>query len=280
MRCAWQAYLNLLPPWLRSDVDRLGKENLLETRLRIHSPVELITTNGSLWLSRCVTQDDLIFPINIASGYSPWAAATVSRGYITAAGGHRIGSCGRATVVAGEMTGISVLSSLSIRVARDFPGIAQKAAKISGSVLILGPPGSGKTTLLRDLIRSKAEDMLVSVVDERAELFPMAGNDFCFPPGKRMDIITGCSKKQGIEAVLRSMNPQMIAVDEITAEDDCQALLQAGWCGVKLLATAHACNKQDLHTRPVYKPLVKHKLFDAILVLRPDRTCYVEGVDI
>ena len=278
MRCAWQAYLNLLPLWLRADVDKLGKDRLLETRLRNHCPPELITTSGSVWLQRLVEKEDLTFVINVASGYSPWTAETAAQGYITAQGGHRIGLCGRATVTNREMTGISVPTSLSIRVAKDFSGIA---GSVNGeSILILGAPGSGKTTLLRDLIRCRSETELVSVVDERGEIFPTVQSQICFPVGRKTDVITGCTKKQGIEAVLRSMNPQVIAVDEITAEEDCLALMHAGWCGVSLLATAHAANKQDLYRRPVYKPLVESHLFDTLLILRPDRSWRAERIGI
>lgn len=274
MRCAWQAYLNLLPLWLRPDVDKLGVERVLETRLRIHCPPELITTSGSVWLSKIVEKEDLTFTVNVASGYSPWAAETVSQGYITAPGGHRIGLCGRATMVDKQMTGISQPTSLNIRAAKDFSGISESIC--GDSVLIIGCPGSGKTTLLRDLIRRRSGTELISVVDERGEIFPTIQNQICFPVGKRTDVISGCGKRQGIEAVLRSMNPQVIAVDEITAADDCQALLHAGWCGVNLLATAHAANKQDLYRRPVYKPLVENRLFDTLVILQPDRSWRIE----
>lgn len=276
MRCAWQAYLNLLPLWLRNDVAEFGADRLLETRLRIHCPPELVTTSGSVWLKKTVEKEDLTFTVNVASGYSPWTAETAAQGYITAPGGHRIGLCGRATIVERQMTGISFPTSLNIRVAKDFTGIA---ANIHGdSILILGSPGSGKTTLLRDLIRRKSETELVSVVDERGEIFPTVQNQICFPVGRRTDVMTGCNKKHGVEAVLRSMNPQTIAVDEITAQEDCQALIHAGWCGVSLLATAHAANKQDLYRRPVYKPLIESKLFDTLVILQPDRSWRMERV--
>lgn len=282
MKCAWQAYLNLLPIRMRCSVDRLGKDSLQELRLRLNAPPELITANGSRWLEQAVTKDDLAYTVNAASRYSPWSAATAAQGFITASGGHRLGLCGTATVHNGNMTGISVPTSLCIRVARDFPGISQKAALIQGSVLILGKPGSGKTTLLRDLIRQKSNGGVrsISVVDERGELFPYWENKSCFSPGKRTDILTGCRKAQGIETVLRNMSPEIIAVDEITAEEDCRALIQAGWCGVQLLASAHAENRRDLTTRPVYKPIVNSGLFQTLLIMHADKTWHMERINI
>ncbi len=282
MKCAWQAYLNLLPHWMRQEVDRLGCDSLLELRLRIDYPPELVLSTGSDWLQRVVTRDDLLFCINAASSYSPWTASSSASGYLTAPGGHRIGLCGMATVINNEMTAVGSPTSLCLRVARDFPGIGMGAAKRNGSLLILGKPGSGKTTLLRDIIRCKSETGhgSIAVVDERGELFPTSNHKMCFAPGKRTDVITGCEKAQGIVAVLRSMNPEYIAVDEITAEEDCQALIRAGWCGVKLMATAHAGSKADFLRRPVYKPLVSSGIFDTLLVLQPDKTWTLERMNI
>lgn len=282
MRCAWQAYLNLLPVWMRCKVDKLGKDSLLELRLRLNSPPELVTIQGSIWLEQAITKDDLAFSINAASRYSPWAAASAARGFITAPGGHRLGLCGSATVVEGNMSGISVPRSLCMRVARDFPGIAQNAAAIQGSILVIGKPGSGKTTLLRDLIRQKSDHGTgsVAVVDEREELFPYSQNQVFFSTGKKTDILSGCGKPQGIEMVLRNMGPEIIAVDEITAPEDCNALIHAGWCGVRLLATAHASSKEDLLNRPVYKPIVASGLFQTLLILQPDKSWRIERMKI
>ena len=282
MRCAWQAYINLLPIRMRQDVDKLGSQTLQELRLRLNMPPELVSAEGSVWLKDTVSKDDLSFCINAASRYSPWSAATSAQGYITASGGHRLGICGTATTTDGKMTGITELSSLCLRVARDFPGLAKKITAVKGSILILGRPGSGKTTLLRDLIRQKSEleNEYIAVVDERRELFPKIQGDCCFPPGKHTDILTGCTKAQGINAVLRNMNPTIIAVDEITAQEDCDALIQAGWCGVKFLATVHAGSRRDLYTRPVYKPIIKSGLFDTLLILQPDKSWRMERMDI
>ena len=278
MRCAWQAYINLLPHWMRQEVDERGREELQELRLRLGQPPQLVFQQRIDTIPNTVIVQDIAFVINAASEYSPWAAGTVKQGFLTAPGGHRIGICGVCTVADGNISGITLPTSLCMRVARDFTGIAGKAAEVCGSVLIIGPPGSGKTTLLRDLIRAKADagQGSVAVVDEREELFPLYKGQTCFLPGKQTDIISGCPKKDGIEAVLRSMNPEWIAVDEITAQADCDALLHAGWCGVNLLATAHAGSVQDLKTRLIYQTLISQKLFSTVLILRKDKSWTME----
>lgn len=170
------------------------------------------------------------------------------------------------------MTGFQSVDSLCIRVARDYPGVS-RGAPAEESLLILGAPGWGKTTLLRDLARSIAENHTVSVVDERGELFPDG-----FERGKRMDVLSHCPKVQGIHRVLRSMGPEWIAVDEITATEDCDALAEAAGCGVKLLATAHASSVADLQRRSVYRRLLETEVFQQVLVLDADWTWHRERV--
>ena len=280
MKCAWQSYLNLLPHWMRQDVDRLGKENLQELRLRVGFFPDLIFQDSSQKINRIVSDSDLTFVINAASNYSPWAATTISDGYITAEGGHRIGVCGVCTVNKGAVTGIQQMSSLCIRVSRDFYNIASTLSNLNTSLLIIGAPGSGKTTFLRDLIRTLSNKIngSISVVDEREEIFPITKGQTCYFAGDKTDVLSGCTKSVGINAVLRSMNPEWIAVDEITAEKDAQALLQAGWCGVKLIATAHAGSIDELLSRPMYRVLIAEKLFSEIVIMQKDKSWKKERV--
>lgn len=270
MTCAWNELLSVLPQKVRSQAVPYEAE-LQEVRLRLNRPPEFVLgSRFSMGIGK-VSQDDLNCCVNAASRYSPWSAATLSQGYLTAPGGHRIGVCGEAIVKNGAFSGIRCVRSLCIRVARDFPGLSGDIRFRGQAMLILGAPGWGKTTLLRDMARKLAETSTVAVVDERQELFPPG-----FQEGRRMDILFGCPKQQGVETVLKTMTPDFIVVDEITSEDDCASIIQAYGCGVRLLATAHAAGMADFRRRGIYAPLLKNHIFDAFLVLHSNKTFHLE----
>ena len=255
--------LALLPRRMRGE----EFEDVSEIRLRTGQAPRLML--GERWrdLEGKVGDEDLRFVLNAASRYSPWTAASLRDGYVTAPGGHRIGVCGEG---AGE--GIVNLTSLCIRVARDVTGIAE-GLPFDTSLLILGPPGSGKTTLLRDLIRRVSRRAAVSVVDERRELFPEG-----FYRGENVDVLSGVDKPRGIDMVLRAMGPKVVAMDEVTSQHDCDALLRAAWCGVRLVATAHAESVEALANRQVYRPLRQAGLFPKAVVLDCHRRWRMEEV--
>lgn len=196
----------------------------------------------------------------------------LTNGYITIKGGHRVGVCGRVVMEQGRIRNLKNISSLNIRVAHEIKGcgrsIVPHIQDEDGEVLhtlIYSSPGKGKTTLLRDIIRilsngtTKQSGKDVSVVDERfeigAEYLGTIQNDL----GIRTDVISGCPKALGMEMMLRSMTPQVIAVDELCGRKDLEAVQKMAGCGVSVLATIHANEASGLKTsleQPIFKRFV------------------------
>ncbi|MBQ7099576.1 MAG: Flp pilus assembly complex ATPase component TadA [Oscillospiraceae bacterium] len=258
-----QQLLSILPQRLRNADFR----DTRELRLRLGQKPILVTGQGFRELDGAVTDEELRYLINAASRYSPWSAQSMAQGYITAPGGHRLGLCGEG---AGET--LREVTSVCIRVARDYTGIAA-GLPMEGNLLILGAPGSGKTTLLRDYVRQRARRSAVCVVDERREIFPEG-----FDRSGNLDVLSGVEKERGMDMALRCMSPRVIAMDEITSAKDCEGLIRAAWCGVELVATAHAGSLRDLQERQVYKPLLETGLFTAIAVLDKHQSWHIREV--
>ena len=79
-----------------------------------------------------------------------------------------------------------------------------------------------------------------------------------------------------MDMLLRTMCPDTIAMDEITKDTDCEALKKAAWCGVRLIATAHAADTAELRRRNVYSPLLQCGIFTHAVVLQKDKSFRTE----
>lgn len=202
----------------------------------------------------------------------------VQRGFLTLKGGHRIGICGSAVVRDGQVATLRDISSLSVRVARPIVGQAEgllpqlMEGERLQNTLIFAPPGAGKTTLLRDLVRglsdgAVSQPLRLAVADERGEIAAMWHGEPQLYVGRHTDVLDGCDKATAVSMLLRGMNPQVIAMDEITQMGDVEAMIQAVGCGVALLATAHGETMEDLTRRPVYRALCQARVFRRVVLL-------------
>lgn len=281
---AVQQVLRILPRQLQPLGNELSGEEwrrVEELRLRVGHPMTAVLPAGERTLGgEAITSRDLEQLVEIASCASIHAVLPqLQEGFLTVEGGHRIGLCGTAVLEGERIKMLRDLSSASIRIARQFPGIGRDVAVSLmekgrlHSTLILASPGGGKTSLLRDLIRTVsngevAGHLRVGVVDQRGELGAVYRGQAQLDLGQHTDLLSGSPKALGLMLLLRAMNPQVLAVDEVTAPEDVQALLTAGGCGVSLLATVHGADRTDLERRTLYRELMGAGIFRRLVTIQ------------
>lgn len=221
-----------------------------------------------------ISADDVISVLEKATYASLHSVENeLAHGYITVEGGVRIGICGTGIIKNEKLCGIKDFSSLAIRIPHDVVGCSSEACDYINrdgikNVLIISPPGYGKTTFLRDYIRCLSERKFrVSVADERGEISGMNEGVPQFYLGNRTDVMNGVQKSEAAIMLLKTMNPQVIAMDEISDSRDVQAVTAATGCGVKILATAHAGNVSDLMHRRIYAELIEMNIFDYAVII-------------
>ena len=136
------------------------------------------------------------------------------------------------------------------------------------NTLIISPPGAGKTTLIRDITKKLSNEKNVTnilVVDERFEI--AGAYNAMFDLGDSVDVISGSKKSFAFEGCLKTMNPSVIVTDEISKEEDIEEIKQAIRSGVKVIATAHAENVNDLKIKKYLSSLIDGRYFERVVVL-------------
>lgn len=270
--------MQLLPEPYAGQLRREDFNGLEEIRIGIGRPLRLRYAAGEREFWPMAHQEQVEEVLQRTCHHSVYAyAETIAEGYLTIPGGHRIGLCGTGIRSEGGVQSMQNISSLNIRIAREVTGCADDLiGLVQGSVLLLGPPGSGKTTLLRDLIRqlSDRKKQYIGLADERCEI--SAQSDLHI--GARTDVLLQIPKAKAMLMLLRSMRPDWIAVDEITSPEDVDAMEMISYCGVRLIATAHGVDRQDLFHRPLYRRLVDSGIFRQLVVLRPDKSYTLEEI--
>lgn len=291
----YQSILQMFPATERAFFEYTAsrEQKITEIRLRCEKPILVMESEREWFLNKngeytsviseatLMRADMLKRIVQHICSYSRYAfEEEIRQGFITVAGGHRVGLVGQ--VVAekgGVIRTIKHINGLNIRVAHQKKGVGQKLLPYLykdgefRSTLIVSPPGCGKTTLLRDLIRyisngnEYAAGQTVGVVDERSEIagayLGQPQNDM----GIRTDVLDACPKVSGMMLLLRAMSPKVIAIDELGSLEEMAAVATVSNCGVKVLATMHAESLEDLRRREGMDTLLGQKRFEVILVL-------------
>lgn len=276
-----------LEPYLLPEVSRRLRElkkpeaaQVTEVRFRICKPIEIVMAGEGREWPPVMGEREMEELISLLCGRSRYAyEAQMALGYIPLLGGHRAGVCGHAVMENGSFVRMSAISSVCLRIARAVPDAGRTffahlltADGRARRVLLLGPPGCGKTTALRNaaLYLSDEKGLHVAVVDEREELFA-SGNKK--GEGRRIDVLCGAPKAEGMLLLLRAMSPQVIVTDEVGRSEDAAALMETARSGVGLLASAHAEGMRGMLARPMLRRLFETRLFERYIELGKRASC-------
>lgn len=267
-------------------------DRVQEIRLRIHAPLIMVYDGSEYYVTETgrlcrsvqeafiISKNELRETMEYVSNYSLYAfEEEMKQGFITIQGGHRIGIAGKTIVDGNGIKTMKFISFINVRLSHQIKGCASNVLPYlfeNGQVLhtlIISPPRCGKTTLLRDIIRqisngtALVSGINVGVVDERSEIGACYQGIPQNELGIRTDILDCCPKAKGMMMLIRTMSPQVIAVDEVGTREDLEAIEYVMNCGCRLIATVHGSSIEDIKSKPVLRKLVQEKIFDRYIIL-------------
>lgn len=286
--------LSFVAPSLRETLRRFIENErtpVEEIRLRLHRPL-MVEADGR-WMVKqdggrtihpmrawMVSEDEIRKTMELLTESSIYMVEEEMRqGYITLPGGHRVGLVGECVVRHGRLLRIRNVTGINIRIAREIRGIARLVLPHlwhNGRymrTLVVSPPKAGKTTLLRDLVRGISDGdhcgygAKVGLVDERNEVAGCYRGVPQLQIGVQTDVLASCPKIEGIYLMLRTMGPEVVAVDELGHAGEADAIRDLLYAGVSVLATAHADSIEELRQRSMLSRLLRHGGFQRILLL-------------
>ena len=280
MKC--NEIIELFPDILKNPL-QAAKVDLWETEeIRVRAGQCLsVRVRGREWrLEVRYTVEEIRQILSYLANYSLYAyEGEIRQGYLTLPGGHRLGLVGRAVLEGDRITSLTEISALNLRLAHEKKGCADSVISCLWEqdnlcdTLVVSPPGGGKTTLLRDCIRQISDGTkehrgrTVGVVDERSEIAGCCRGVPENDVGMRTDVLDGCPKAEGMQLLIRSMSPTVVAVDELGKEEDFRAVESVIHCGCTLLATAHGNSLEDIMEQPFFQKLKSMQVFERYIIL-------------
>ena len=246
------------------------KENAREIKLRLKRKIAINNSKNIYYIDKILNKSEIKEIFKAICGYSIHShIEEIKKGFITLKGGHRTGISGTAVYENNKLINIKNISSINLRIARQISGssnqILNKLENNLGNLLIVGPPASGKTTILKDIAKNLNEKS-VAIIDSRGEI---AASLDGVPQNNigNADVFDCFNRKDGIVFAIRTMNPEYIICDEIGDESDLEAINMCIGTGVKLIATAHGENLNELKKRHIFKKILETNIFSNIVFL-------------
>lgn len=270
VKSAWEEVISALPSALMREVVHIGASRkgfpsgLCEIRLRATGACVLVFESECIRLLSRVSERELSQVLErITDGSLYSYRDTLAEGFVPLKGGVRVGVCGAAKYDGGELVGIHAISSMVFRLPFGECNFADSLAElflssVHSGMLIYAPPGGGKTTALRSLVKilsSGTSASRVCVIDERCEFLPQEYF------GCEADILRGYKRADGIEIAVRTLNPEIIVIDEIGAKE-AEGLFGVMRCGIPVIATAHASSVEELLSKPGISMMTEGGVFD------------------
>jgi len=265
------------------------ESSAVEIRLRVNSPVLIKSNNGEFFLEETtkITKKDIDDTVlNITKNSIHAFEKEIRSGYITVEGGHRVGLGGDCIYEGDIFKGFKNITSLNIRIAREFPACTENYLKylINSNkniynTLIIGPPLSGKTTFIRDISVNLSDGMNfpyfegcdITLIDERGEISAVYNGVPQMYVGRRTDVLSYCMKKEGFFMSIRALSPKVIISDELGSKDDFEIVQYALKSGVNIIATAHGFGIEDVKKNIYMRSIIENNCFDRALILKSSK---------
>ncbi len=264
------AVLALLPAKVSAAVYQLKDDGVRidEVRLRADRAVTVTTGGENIALPCRLTKDELSAAVFELCGKSVYAhEGTIREGYIILPNGVRAGICGTAVTSDGRITAVRDFTGVNIRIPHRHRDAGRTVADVferlgfSRGILIYSLPGVGKTTALREFCAAMQGRRIV-LVDSRGEM------GFCASENPICDILSGYPRGPGVEIALRTMNPQGIVTDEISAASDGAAAEACLASGVPLIASIHGDSVGTVLSSPIISRGHMLRLFGAFIGIK------------
>lgn len=275
--------LSALPAEILKQINEIRIRKNLPLILVFGKSCIFITGKGKLlnhFSEQCYTVEDEEFDLIFRrlSNYSVHSVLdNLTKGFIMADGGNRIGVTSTAVVKEKGITAVKEINSLNIRISNEIKDCSRQILNMLyvnnfPSIIVASSPSGGKTTFLRDFTRLLSGGFnnryrKITVVDERNEIAYKDANGINADIGINTDVLTGYPKSLGIEMAIRTLSPEMIVCDEISSSDEIEAMEDGFLSGVKFAVSVHASSRKEIIEKKIIRMLIEKNEFDYIILL-------------